>query len=246
MDPLPSDNIILAAAPTEATISIQDIYKQLIQIISWTLYLVFGVIVTCFLVETVHRLVVSCDQLQQTQFGLNKVFDQEDATKRVIRIFGLSVPLSDEFAYMVAAVRNWMLENVLQQGMVLLPQSFISTLDAIAEATHKDPHNPTGELRSPLKISTSPLRERRLYKAFSATSGLSAGDDVSVSTATSSVDSKRCYLCSKKFSYVFKAKHYCGRCNRNFCRRCAGHIDHVWPTPCKINSRCICKKCQGG
>lgn len=245
LDPLPSDNTIRPIASTEAALSLQDIYQQVIQLISWVFYLAFGIIASCFLLETVHRLVVSCDQLQQTQFGLHKVYDQDDAAKRVIRIFGFSILLSDNFAYMVTTARTWMLEHVLQHGMVLLPQSFISTLEAIAVATHKDPHNPTGELRSPIKHLMPPLRDRRLYKACSA-SALSTGDDVSVSTSASSVDSKRCYLCSKKFSYVLKAKHYCGRCNRNFCRRCAGHIDHVWPTPCKINSRCVCKNCQHG
>lgn len=211
-------------------------YSYLLSLIYWGFYSLFALIVGCILLETVYRLIVSCELLQKTQFGDSVRVDSNTANAKTIHLFGISIPLSEEGVRFVTIVRAWMVENVFEFGILLLPKTFLKALDTIAVATHKDPRNPTGELKSPLKLSPTRARQR-------ATSAYNASAVAISINGLGPLDFKRCYMCNKKFSYMTRSKHYCGKCNHNFCRRCAGHIDHVWPTPCKVNSRCLCNKC---
>lgn len=190
---------------------------------------------------------MSCSLLQKTQFGEELGSVDGFRPTKFIRLFGIEVPLSEKAASVIAKMRVWMVENIFEVALLFLPKSLQRTLDAIAIATRKDPRNPTGELKTPIKLSLNRVRQRAV-----AGSQFDFSSDVSVSSATTTqcstsglpLNLKRCYICKKKFSYMLRPKHYCGKCNQIFCRRCASHIDHVWPTPCKFNSRCLCKECS--
>lgn len=245
-----SSNAILPAIKIVNISSLFSI-QNFMSTLYWTVYLIFVFALGCFFLESVYRIVETCDRLQQVNMAGTEWNEGCFQAKKIIHILGVEIPVPEEMAKLIRAMRGWIVDHVYQSGVTLLPQSFINTLDAIAIATLKNSDNPTGELKSPLKRPFFPPRVEK-QASLNSLSSIGMSSARSATTHSSGVtskrdgvvdDLKRCYNCKKKLSHLVRPKHYCGSCHRNFCKSCAGHIAHVWPTPCKINSKCFCQAC---